>query len=219
MGACNFGGSVLGCVSVGMAGADFWTDENRADYREMMNDESLTDDYVDNCLWDNEGDYISEVRELSQRFAEDLQNFIYYRFFEPYKDEETPLEISVDNGYSSGFELRVKDAYGFYREQSKFIDAQAEDYAKYYAEEGIFTAAEWADHVEKAIDFADYALVRFAYNKGLSFIYGGWTGGESTINAENVREYARFEKYGAELAVIWWGFCQRYGTEYNHVGL
>lgn len=161
----------------------------------------------------------SEERELSQHFAEDLQRFIYHRFFDILYENENPLKISVDGGYYSGFEMRVKDAFGFYQEQARFLEAQAEDWAKYYSNNKDFTPEAWADHVEKAIDFSDYALVRFAYNKGLSFISGGWTGGTSPINAGDVREFARFEKYGSELARLWHSFYQRYGKEYNHVGL
>lgn len=220
MGSPNFYGADLGGVAVGVDVNACWSDEDRNEYRSMMGDDDLTEDYVDDCLTENEADYVSDLYDVAESFVKDLNNHLYSRFFMLFLDGESPLEIKLKLGYHSGFEMTVEDNYGFYRDQSKFIEAQAEDWAKYYEDESDdFTAAEWAAHVQKAIDFANYALVRFAWAKGLYFVSGGWCGGTSKITAEDVRGFARFKKYGAKLAVQWAEFCRKYGAEYNRFGL
>lgn len=218
MGACNFVGSVLGGVAVGID-RSFWTDEDRDNYREMMGDDDLSNDDIDEMLTEDEADHISDLYGVAERFISDLNGFVFVNFFSPYIDGESPVTVRLKRGYHSGFEMTVKDSYGFYRDYVRFIEAQATNWAEYYSDSKDFTPPEWADHVEKAMYFIDYALVRFAWAKGLSFVSGGWTGGTSPLDNDDVRAFAQFEKYGSQLAVLWWDFCQKYGKEYNQFGL
>lgn len=217
MGACNFGGGILG-VAVGMDATSYWTDEDRADYREMVEDDTLSDDYVDERLNESENDYISDVYAVTERFVEDLNRFVFWWFFQSH-DIYNLLEVRINHGYHSGFEVRLVDPHGFYNERVRFVEAQAEQWADYYEKEDTLTAEEWAKHIEKAIDFIDYALVRFAYNKGLSYTIGGWTGGTSPIDADDVRAHALFDEHKSGLALLWRKFYERYGREYNRAGL
>lgn len=221
MGSVNFKKNTLG-VAVGMLYQDEFTEADRANWCEVMNVDraDATDDFIYDQLYCRSVEFVDEHSELAEHFAGKLNAYIKYWLF-----GEIPsafdLQVDVEYGHYNGWRLRVvstddPDNFNYEAFKKAWLDDFAEEELDKLTGMTVEQFSEWTDLV---FNFAQYAILRYGYAKGLVHISGGYCGGSEVISADDLKEFAHFEKYRSKLAIMWRDFYNRFDKTFNKAGV